>query len=234
MKKRIIGIVAVLLIVCSGVSLASEKDGVEVEAGIKGWYNKLELKSPEGKIKFDSTVWLGPVAEVKLPIHIFFEASYLMSLADYKDSLPLGKLEADRKDFEAAAGYQLIPQLALYLGYKNAKSDFTETDISGEISKSSSKLYGFLAGLRGNVPVNEMVSVYANAAYLRTKTKLADIEISGTENSPGYDAELGLKLEFVKHVSGNLGYRMESTKGRVSKERETFSGITFGGMYAFE
>ena len=47
MKSRIIGIVAVLLVVCSGVSFASE--GVEVEAGIKGWYNKLELKDPEEK-----------------------------------------------------------------------------------------------------------------------------------------------------------------------------------------
>ncbi len=232
--KRIIGIVVVLLVVCSGVSFANEKDGVEVEVGVKGWYNKLELKDPEAKSKFDSTVLLGPAVEVKLPNHIFFEASYLMSLADYEFSVPFAKTEADRKDLEVAAGYQIIPQLAAYIGYKSAKSDFTVSNILGERENFSSKLYGLLVGIRGNVPINETVSVYAHVAYLRTKTEFTDIAGSETEKAPGYDAELGLKLEFAKHFSGNLGYRMESTEGTVNKERETFSGITFGGNYAFE
>ena len=177
---------------------------------------------------------LGPAVEVKLPIHIFFEASYLMSVADYEYSQTVIKLEADRKDLEVAAGYQIIPQLAAYLGYKSAKSDYTISSIVGERLDSSAELYGFLVGVRGSIPISEMVSVYANAAYLGTKSKLSDIAGSETEKAPGYDAELGLKVEFAKHVSGNVGYRVESTKGKLNKERETFSGITLGAMYAFE
>lgn len=234
MKKSIIGIAAVLLVVCTGLAYGNEKEGVEVEAGVKGWYNKLELKDPDGTLKFDSTMLLGPAVEVKLPDHIFFEASYLMSLADYKYSQPVAKVELERKDFDIAAGYQLIPQLAVYAGYKSATSDSTATSIFGDRIDATTKLYGFLVGLRGNVPVSETVSVYANAAYLKTRSQFSDFEVSETEAAPGYDVELGLKLQIAKQVSGSLGWRRESTKGKVSKEEETFSGVTFGALYAFE
>jgi opacity protein-like surface antigen len=229
MKKRIIGIVVVLLAVCIGVSAANENQGAQVEAGVKGRYDRLKLNDPETTNRFDATVLLGPAVKVKLPSGIFFDASYLLTLADYEHSLLITTVKADRKDLELAVGYQIVPQLAAYIGYKNAKSE-----ISTIFGNAEFKLYGGLLGLRADLPVSEMVSVYANAAYLRTRFKATEEGTSETEKAPGYDAELGVKMQFRKNVSGSVGYRMETTEGKVSKIEETFTGITFGALYAFE
>ncbi|MDA8099739.1 MAG: hypothetical protein M0042_08940 [Nitrospiraceae bacterium] len=225
MKRGLIAVLVVMVCLVSGAAFASEggsEKGLEVEAGVKAWYNKWKSDVPgAGSTTFDSTLLIGPAVEVMCPRHFYFEASYLFSVADYEHSEAGVTEKFDRKDLDLAVGYQFIPQAGVYVGYK-------KVSMGGE--GVSSDLTGPMIGIRGNVPVSHMFAVYGNLTYLMTK-----VEVTGApkEDAPGTVIELGVKAEVAKKVSANLGYKIETTKGDDSKIKDTFSGITLGAMYAF-
>ncbi len=237
MKRSIIVLLAVLcMVISSGIAFAEEKkegEGIEVEAGVKVWYNKWTSKDPDpaiGTLKFDWTTLVGPAVEAKFPHHFYAEASYLFSLSDYEATIGVDKITSDRKDLDLAVGYRVIPEVGIFVGYKNVSMDWT---VSG-ISNGSFDLSGPMLGIRGDVPVNETISIYASATYLFTKLETEETGFETTKNdSPGTIFELGVKAAFNKQLSGTIGYKIESTEEDVTNVKDTFEGFTLGVMYAF-
>jgi predicted porin len=229
--KRCIVFLAALMLLSS--SFAFAKDDVKVEAGIKIWNNSWESKDPDpvagGTTKFDASILIGPAISVTLPSNVFFEASYLMSATDYKNTEGPAQIEVERNDLDIAVGYQFIPEIGIYVGYRKSSLDWKFNDGAGFSDSGSIDLSGPVIGLRGNYSFNDVFGVYASVAYLMTEYD----EQGFTEDDPGTQFELGVKAKFSKEFSGTLGYKVESFEGDKSKVKDTFSGLTLGVMYAF-
>lgn len=219
----------VLLVVGSGTARAEEakesKEGTEVEVGIKAWMNKMKRDAPTAPESFtsDSTILVGPVVEAKFPNNIFVEASYLFSASNYKADVGGTNVEFDRADIDLAVGYMITHQFGAFAGYRNSALKDKETG-----DKETS--YGPIVGVLGTVPVSEPLSIYGKLTYLFTKLKS---DIDPTQDAPGWIAEIGVKYEFAKEISANLGYQYETTKTKDTDVKDTFAGFTLGAMYAF-
>jgi predicted porin len=233
MKKIVVLLVVACVALWGGLAFAGE--GMEVEAGIKTWYNKWTNDDPlVTKTNYDASLLVGPAVEVKFPSHLFIEASYLMSVTDYESTFFLHKLTADRKDLDLAVGYEFSPSFGAFLGYKSVAMDWN-MDLSGVIIDSRSfDTTGPMVGIRGNFKLNEMFSIYGNATYLLTKLETKTSTGTTKEDAPGTIFELGAKAAFSKHLSATLGYKAESTKEDKTNIKDTFAGFTLGMMYAFE
>jgi hypothetical protein len=170
--------------------------------------------------KSDSTFLLGPVVERRFAHHFFVETAYLATAADYKVSDVFSATKADRSDID------LLPAISSRLMWAPI------SDISRSTRRSRQPT-GPVAGIRGDVPMTGMFGLCANFSYLWTKTKMTDPAMTLTENAPGSIFELGVKAEISKALSAILGYKLESTKGDKTKEKDTFFGPTLGVMYAF-
>ena len=234
MKKIVIVLVVACVALWGGLAFAGEK--VEVEAGVKAWYNEWTSNDPlVTKTEWDASLLVGPAVEVKFPSHIFIEASYLMSVTDYTSTFYLHKLTANRKDLDLAVGYDFTPSFSAFAGYKNVSTDW-DMDLNGPIIDSGSiDLAGPMAGIRGRFALNDTFSIYGNATYLFTKAESKSRYVATKkEDAPGTIFELGAKAAFNKQLSATLGYKVESTKEDNTNIKDTFSGFTLGVMYAFE
>ncbi len=245
MKRGIIVLLAALLIAAtSGKALAEEEkkegegNGIEIEAGVKAWYNKMQHREPlkDLDVTSDPTFLLGPVVEVKIAHHFFVEAAYFATTSDYRMSDALRSIKADRSDIDLAAGYLFTPHVGIYIGYLQIDQRFTTTESATGIAESSkTKLTGAVFGVRGDIPVTETFGIYGNASYLDTKVKVTEPDplLSVSEDAPGMIFELGVKAEMMKHLSAMLGYKYETTKGDRTSTKDTFSGFTLAAMYEF-
>jgi len=230
MKRIVSGVAVVLMLVCmSGAARAEEHkaEGTEIVAGVKTWMNTWKREEPgkEGKTS-NSIVLAGPAIEAEFHNHVFAEASYMMSMSDYKVEDAGTTAEISRNDLDLAVGYQINHNVGAFLGYRNSAFKEKETGAKETLS-------GPLLGVRGSVPVNEALSVFGKATYLVTKLKVEDAVSSTTENAPGWIAEVGVKYEFIKHLSGALGYKYETTKTKDTSITDTFTGFTLDVMYTF-
>jgi len=232
MKRILVGVVAALLLIgVSGAVRAEEgavhaQEGIEVEVGVKAWFNKWKRELPTDETSRSKCSRLfGPTVEVKLPVHIFAEASYMTSLNDYRVNEAVGQKKFDRKDIDAAVGYAITPAVSVLAGYKQSKFK--------EESGNKETAYGPIAGVRGSLALNEKTSFYGGLNYLLTKLKVEDAAGAVTEKSPGWIAEFGVNYEVAAHTGVDLGYKYETTKGKDSKIKDTFAGLTLGVKYAF-
>jgi opacity protein-like surface antigen len=229
MKRIVSGIAVVLMLVCmSGAARAEEEkaEGTGITAGIKTWMNTWKREMNGETIKSNSIVLVGPAVEVEFPQHIFAEASYVVSMSDYKVEDAGVSEEFSRKDLDLAVGYQFNHQVGAFFGYRS--SELKEKE-SGEKETVS----GPLLGVRGSVPVNEALSVFGKATYLITKLKAEDAGASTSENAPGFIVEAGVKYEFITHLDGALGYKYETTKTKDTSVKDTFTGFTLEVAYMF-
>ena len=227
MKRIIIGVVTAMLLISAAGAVRAE-DGVEVEVGVKAWFNKWKRELSNGDSnKSKCTRLFGPAVEVKFPDHIFAEASYMTSLNDYRFKEAFGQTKFDRQDMDLAVGYAITPMVSVLAGYK--KSSFKLDGMAAEKEKT----YGPLAGVRGSYALNEKTSFHGGLNYLLTRFKSESIFGSGSEKSPGWIAELGAQYEVAKHTAVDLGYKYETTKLKESKTKDTFGGLTLGVKYAF-
>ncbi len=223
MKRYLPGIVvALLLVLGSGMAQAEENNGVSV--GMKFWFNDWSQSAPGTSITSDATMLLGPAIEVNFPNYVFLEASYLVSASDYSfsDGTRIG-----RQDFDLAVGYWIIPEFGVLAGYKESK--FDGQDQFG--NNFTQTLYGPIIGMNLRAPVDEYLSFYGKLDYLFTTFK--DDTSGFQEDSPGWIFEFGVKYAFTRQFTGSLGYKYETNEGNTSNVQDTFSGLTFGGMISF-
>ncbi len=223
MKRIMRGVVAVLLLAAvSGVARAEEST-VEVKAGIKAWMNKWKRDIPAADSKKSKDSFLVGAFIEGVENNVFMEAAYMVSMPDYKFSEAGGDTTISRADLDLTVGYELGKYFGLFVGYRN--SEFKEKDTSAKETSS-----GPLAGLRANVPIAASFYVSGQASYLFTRLKTD----AGTESAPGWLGELGLTYDFSKQLAGNVGYKYETTKGKNTAIKDTFSGFTAGLTYLFE
>ncbi len=223
MKRIIVGVLtAFVLTAATGVVRAEQ--ATEVEAGVKLWYNKWESKGPGETVTSDYIMLIGPAIGVKFPSGVFLDGTFLFSTSDYKFSAVGEKWS--REDLEAAIGYMIVDEFGLLAGYKNVWLKEHETG-------DKETLYGPMIGAVLRAPVNDAFSFYGNLDYLFTRFKLESAFDTFTEDSPGWIVEIGVRYAFTRQFAGNLAYRYETTKGKDTDVRDTFTGLTLGALYVF-
>jgi opacity protein-like surface antigen len=245
MKRVLVGAMVVLLLVgVSGAVRAEEhgaahsEEGVEVEVGLKAWFNKWKQGASVGDgDKSKCARLFGPAMEVKFPDHIFVEASYLRSLNDYRFNGSGGQVKLDRQDMDLAVGYAITPMVSVLAGYKesvfNGKGILNAGGFAIDMSGLKETVSGPLVGVRGSYALNEKTSILGGLNYLLTRLKEQGAFGGISENSPGWITEMGAQYEFAKQMSAELGYKYETNKWKDSKTRDTFSGFTLAVKYAF-
>jgi hypothetical protein len=226
MKKQVLyGIVVLLLLNTGGVARAAEeKGGVEVTAALKSWVNDWKREIPgTGSKTSDNIVLIGPAVEVEFHNGPVIEASYLMSASDYKFTEAGVTSSVDRQDLDLAIGKWLNHYVGFFLGYRNSSFKDKET-------KAKDYSYGLFYNLRGSVPLIGKSSLYANLTWLSTRFKA---EGQPREEAPGWIAEIGGRTPFTEQLSMNLGYKWETTKGKNTQVKDTFTGMTLDLVYTF-
>ncbi|HUI45071.1 MAG TPA: outer membrane beta-barrel protein [Nitrospirota bacterium] len=226
MKRVLIVIMAALLLIaCSGQARA--EDGTGVSVGIKMWLNQWTQERPGfPSITSDTTLLLGPALEAKYQDQFFVEASYLVTPSDYTFSDVNPSFNVDREDIDAAVGYLVVPQFGILAGYRNTTLKESDTG-------TKDTLYGPVIGIVGNAFVTPQLSFFGRLEYLITKFKEEDAPGTFQEDSPGWMMEVGVKYAYTRVFAGSLGYRFETNEGNTSNVRDSFSGVTFSGMFSF-
>ncbi len=223
MKRILIAAVTALLLTGSGVARAASGKGVE--AGVQMWINEWTHDVPGvGSITSDSAVLLGPAIKVKFPNNAFFDASYLFSVSDYtfsNDTI----YNDERQDANAAIGYMIVPGFGVLAGYKNSAFKEKETGIKDTV-------YGPLIGMIVIAPTDVNSSFYGKLNYLFTRFKQQDAFGGFQEDSQGWIFEFGFKFDFTREFNGTIGYKYETNTGSNSNIEDSFSGLTFGAMFA--
>ena len=237
MKRFLSVVVAAAVLGCMGSVARAEEEGAaegsrpEIVVGLKTWMNKMKREAAGESITSNNILLVGPAVEVECSkTHMFAEASYMVSASDYKVSVTefdpaLGSdvvvdKKISRRDIDLAVGYQFNHNVGAFVGYR-------DSELKEEGMKETSS--GALIGVRGSVPVNEELSVFGKASYLFTRTK-SDL---GTEDAPGWIAQLGVKYAFTKQIAAALGYQLETTKTKDTDVKDTFSGATLDVAYTF-
>jgi hypothetical protein len=236
MKSRALALLPLLLPLWSSAAPATEI--LQIEPGVKAWYNTWTQDVPDpangGKTTSDPVLLIGPTLAVRLPLRLYAEGSYLLSASDYKLSESGGQFKGDRGMLDLAAGYRVIPQVGVFVGYKRSSIDYAGSGDRGPAS-GVYDLSGPVAGLRGDVSLNGMFGVYATAVYLYTKLKVTNTDngFSSNEDTRGSALQGGVKAGFKKRLAATAGFRLESTKEHGSNTEDSFSGVTLGVMYTF-
>jgi len=217
MKKSVTGVAVALMLIIAVSGAAYAADGVEFSAGAKIWAHTLKSEIGNESETSDTAILIGPVVGAKFSNNIFIDASFLTTVTKYK--FDAGD-ETSRTDIDLAVGYSFIPNLGVYVGYRNSEfSDGGDLTISGP-----------LFGVRGSAPISDAFSVYGNLAYLMFEN---EYEGGSSEDAPGFSIEAGLKYAFMKNLEGGIGYRWDQTEGDDYNDKLTFSGVTLDLMYKF-
>ncbi len=226
MKSFFVGGILSVLLLITGTGIASAQEKTEVSAGIKMWINSWTESVPGfASTTSDSTLLLGPAIEVKFPNYFFLDASYLIATSDY--SFPDTGQKFDRQDLDVAVGYFIVPGFGLETGYKSSWFDESGTGIT-------SNVYGPILGVKGIAQLDPYLSFYGRLDYLFTKFKQQGGGLASfSEDSPGWIFEFGIKYAFTNQFEGSIGYKYETNEGRDSDVRDSFSGLTLGGMVLF-
>lgn len=226
MIRKYMSAVSALFLLALGTAAYAE-GGRGIEAGMKMWLNQWTQDAPgSGRITSDSTMLLGPALEAKFANGVFAEAAYLFSAADYNFSEVLGPSRFSRQDAHAEVGYMIIPEFGLAAGYRS--STFRQKEAG-----TRATLAGPVAGMRLNLRADEVLAFYGKLNYLFTAFHEDDAVLSLREDSPGWALEFGATYAFTRRFSGSLGYRYETNKGLDTQVKDSFSGLTLGGLIVF-
>jgi opacity protein-like surface antigen len=226
MKRITSGFVAlVFFLSMNGIAMGEE--GPKTTAGLKIWMNRWVSERPDSERRTSSIGTLvGWTAEADFTNRVFFEASYLVSVSDYTYDVAGVAADVERNDVEAAIGYHFDPNVGVFAGYRS--SQFRE-----KMTKNKETLHGPLIGVRGSMPLNDILSLFGELMYLPRSTKAAFAATDETETDLGWFIKAGVRRAFSREFAGSLGYQYETTKGRDTGSRDTYTGITLEMLYTF-
>lgn len=231
MKKVIAGIVCVVTLLFVSMVYAEEK--LQINVGVKGWYNSWEVKLDTVSIESDSSVlMLGPSITLKSG-EWFGGISYLTTMADYEFNFVGDKLSGSRSDLDIMAGYMFHPRVGILAGYKYISSDLAYTSPWGS-EDAELTLSGPVIGITANYPIeNTPISLFGSLSYLFGESEFTMAGVSETDDVTGTTLDLGVAYAISEKVSANVGYKHQSFEGDEGGEEHIFSGLTFGLNYAF-
>lgn len=225
--KKIAILVSMMMVVLS-TAVAAQAE-VNFTLGAKAWYNSWEEKDGTDKFDFGSAFMVGPALTLRVD-KFFIGGSYLMTASDYESELTVGSntvdLSMDRQDLDLTIGYMFVPYVGIFAGYKNMTADMQV----GSTASFPWKLNGPGAGVLGNVPLGESVSLYGNMACMLMNQEINDVETDG--DLLGVSAEVGAAVNFVQGLAGTLGLKVQHFQNTDDSEiTETFVGVTAGLSY---
>ncbi len=251
MKRRILGIVAAAMLVSTSVCHAASED-FTFGAGIKGWYNKMELAFTDtaGNTSKDKTKYVlmvGP--SVKMGYKDFFAGiNYLTTTSDYERSFTgtgARTYTYGRSDADVILGLRLNPNFAIVTGYKGIFSDvdYTITATGAKVGEAKRTMNGIPLGLSVNVRPVERLAIYMNGGYIYfdEKVKYSGFTTTYADEKWAYNAgfaELGATVNIVAGLSTSLGYKYQklfNTKKPTGydKRDQAYDGVTFAIDYNF-
>ena len=220
-------VIVVALVLASGVAPMHAGEGAQIEAGIKMWLNSWYRSQPGYTgISSDTTMLLGPAVEAKIGEQAFLEGSYLFSTADYRFSEPGSTANISRRDADLIAGYLVIPEFGLFVGYKHAAFEERSAGVK-------STLEGPVMGVVLQAPMDPWLRFYGRLFYLFTDFEETGGGATFEEDSPGWGLAFGLKYVFTPQFAGSIGYRYEENTGKRSDVTDSFDGLTLSAMILF-
>lgn len=225
--KHVVYISAAVLLL-AGMSLpVHAAEAGRVDAGIKMWLNDWrQSRTDAASTSSDTTMLLGPAVEARLGEQVFVDASFLFSTSDYRFSEPGLTANISRQDLDLAAGFLVVPEFGLFIGYKHAAFEESAAGIQDTV-------YGPTLGVAVQAPMDPWLSFYGRLLYLFTRFEQEGAGTTFREDSPGWGLEFGLKHEFTEQFVGSIGYRYETNKGKESDVKDSFDGLTLAAMVRF-
>ena len=240
MKKILIILVGVLLLGLSthGLAQETEETATSVTLGLKMWYAGWDYTPMGGQsTDYGSGLMYGPALNIRRG-NLFLGLTYLTGGGfGYEESYSWydDKYEADRTDMDLSIGYNVHPNIGLFLGYKTITIEWEETYsypssptdyYTGEV-----ELKGPAFGVTGHSRIGEsMWLLFGTLSYVSLE--------SDFDGVPGEDF-IGPAIEFgvayvPMPVSVTLGFKYQSYKEDVEDAgQDTFSGLTLGVNYTF-
>lgn len=227
-------------------SAAETDDSVHATIGITSWFlsisesnNSITVLKPE--------FLLGPRISISYK-GFFVGGTYL---GDISNELWLGTTtttlanpptdddHVTRNILNLIAGYMINPNVGIFVGELYLKTTQTYQSPStntvwGGTSSNSNVQEGPGLGITTNLPVNDNIGLYANAAFM-----FATFQWSGF---PSYTRDTltldgGVNIRIIEKMTANIGWKEQINyfEGSDSSSQgiETLSGPTFGLAYSF-
>lgn len=224
--KRIAHGAAAFLFLLSICGAAYAQTGVLV--GLKTWINNWKSEMPGSESERSSTIALvGWDFEADFSSRVFFNASYLMSVSDYKFDPAAISAQIERTDLDLALGYQFNRYAGVFLGYRSSQ-------FKDNLTERRETASGPLIGVRGTAPLTDALSLTARLTGLPLIDKATFTEPEQREQARGWIGEVGVTYDFTSKLRGTLGYKYETSTGKNTRIRDTFSGTTFGVTYVYQ
>jgi len=225
--KHIARVVVTLLLLLS-MSGAARAEGTAIFVGAKTWINNWKSETPGSESVESTTVALiGWEFEADFSNHVFANASYLMSVEDYKFDPAVISAHIERTDFDIAFGYQFNRYAGAFAGYRS-------TQLKDNLTERRETASGPLFGVRGTAPLTDALSLVGKLTGLPMIDKATFTVPEQRERARGWFAEVGVTYAFTSRITGALGYKYETATGKNTRIRDTFGGMTFGVVYKYQ
>jgi hypothetical protein len=228
--------------------------------GYKAWFNTWNLPlTPSGEQEFVMDISSGtetshiPVVSLRYK-NFFVSGSYfpktdynfskvkMVNVANSSNELTSFEYSAERSEWDITTGYYVSQNIAITLGYKNIRRDYSLTEISKEgqnFFEVKNEGKGLTLGLTSSVSLGRGFGLYENFAYGRLGR-----DWNGSHSTPYYLGEMGLvySLRFknptINAASFYAGYRFQRidfediiVDGQTGRDRT--DGFVFGVNLSF-
>jgi len=219
-------VAALVLVAVAGSSYAG--DDWSLTLGAKVWNNKWTswdyyqpfsvpaiVDIPGASENFTSGNQSTLLPSVTLRYQDFLLTGSVFSNQEYSFDGPTGtQFKANREETDVHVGYYVLPTLALTLGHKSIKQEFT----GGKVFNYSGPIFGFV----GSAPLTQNYSLYGNFGYgsmtAEFPTGLTDNSGQSKKDADYYLSEIGIAYSFnpssiissAKAMTATLGYRSQT------------------------
>lgn len=261
-----LGISSVALVLCATANPAFAADDLTMTVGLKAWGNKWTSWDYYPPMALSNTVSLPGAAEnfssgnqgvfipsltVRYKDFLFTGSKFLTKEYGFTGSSG-ASFVANRDETDIHAGYYVLPTLAVTLGYKDVRQDFT----GGKVFKYS----GPIIGLVGSAPLTQGFSLYGNFGYGAMNAEFpagfTDNSGRGKMNADYLLSEVGIAYSFdvrsawpsAKAMTATLGYRSQTlatqgfavgidankaSQSRSTELRDNTEGLALGVSISF-
>ena len=250
--KTTLPLLLVLFVLCISATASGETTAA---IGLNIWGNTWnETVSHVGggseNFRNGSAILAGPELVIRTQNRWFVDTYYLFPLNKYKSSdwlVPGDKMEFSQSEFDIRAGREFNFFLfnnvtwAPFLEYKRIDAPASYTNPSAglvDVDMGTWRMSGEGFGIFAKQLLRKGTEIYSSLAFLAMRQ---DFAFTNGGNSSSFSAdgtvfEIGVKQAFSKKFTADLGLKVQQFRGTLSTgedDKNTFTGISVGAMYAF-